>query len=579
MAAIALYRPGPMDYIPTYNARMHGNEPITYHHEKMQPFLEETFGIMVFQERVIQIASELFGYEPGEADLMRKAISKKNETQLRLHRSNFLERGPQNGIDEATSAKVFADIEFFANYGFNKAHAADYAVITVQTAFLKTNYPYEFMTAMLSVHSNEHDKISQLLFECKQRGIEVLPPDVNKSELDFDIQGVPDSKKRSIRFGLSAVKNVNSASLRWILDGRSDGEFNNLSDFCKKVDLRQVPKRTMENLIRVGVFDELSDRISLLASVGNLIQMSSAYHRDAEIGQTNLFGEFNSDMEIQLDAVETQSIDQRQLLRWEKELLGVYVTGRPVERYLPAIAKVNPNIILDLFRSGIKGQDVRVAGEILAMRRVTTRNEQTMYVMQLECWHDSAETIELVIFPRVWQQIDRQFTDSEGALKTGDIVIVKGRFEAGRGNGSGNQIQNSTDSISDLNRDMQIIVETIRRDLTILDHDEVNLEFRNGTESVETRVKNKSSGRLKIKMLLTENTNQNENRLRKVNEILRSYEGSDSYSIQLQWGSHQQELRFANIQTRICDELLNELAQYVGQGNLVVEDEQDTRVM
>ena len=579
VAAIALYRPGPMDYIPTYNARMHGNEPITYHHEKMQPFLEETFGIMVFQEQIIQIASELFGYEPGEADLMRKAISKKNETQLRLHRNNFLERGPLNGIDEVTSAKVFADIEFFANYGFNKAHAADYAVITVQTAFLKTNYPYEFMTAMLSVHSNESDKISQLLFECKQRGIEVLPPDINKSELDFDIQDVPSSKKRSIRFGLSAVKNVNSASLRWILDGRNDGEFKNLSDFCKKVDLRQVPKRTIENLIRVGVFDELFDRISLLASVGNIMQMSSAFHRDAEVGQTNLFGDFNSDMEIQLDAVQTQSNDHRQLLRWEKELLGVYVTGRPVERHLPAIVKINPNIILDLLRSGIKGQDVKVAGEILAMRRVLTRNEQTMCVMQLECWHDSAETIELVIFPRVWQQIVRQFTDSKGALKAGDIVIVKGRFEAGRGNGSRNQLQNSTEPISDLNRDVQIIVETIRRDFTILDQDEVNLDLNNGNDAVETLITYKKPGRLTVKMLLTENTEQNENRLRKVIEILRSYEGNEPYSIQLQWGIHQQELRFSDTKTRICDELLNELAQYVGQGNVIVEEGQESIVM
>ncbi|MCY4008628.1 MAG: DNA polymerase III subunit alpha [Anaerolineaceae bacterium] len=575
VAAIALYRPGPMDYIPTYNARMHGNEPITYHHEKMKPFLAETFGIMVFQEQIIQIASELFGYEPGEADLMRKAISKKDEAELRLHRNNFLERGPQNGIDEATSAKVFADIEFFANYGFNKAHAADYAVITMQTAFLKTNYPYEFMTAMLSVHRNDQDKISQLMFECKQRGIEVLPPDINQSAFDFDIQGEPNGKERRVRFGLSAVKNVSAASLQGILSGRGETVFENLTDFCKRVDLRQVAKRALESLIRVGAMDVFGDRAALLASIEAMIQLSSSHHRDAETGQTSLFGETNAEMNILFEPKDVPAIEQRQLLHWEKELLGVYVTGRPVERYLTAIEQTQPNVIFDLFRSGVRGQDVRVAGEILSLRRILTRNEQTMCVMQLECWHETAEMIELVIFPRTWQQLVHQYRESTNPLNVGDIVMVTGRFEDGRGVSNGSQRDDAEDPAASQSRDAQIIVDSIRRDLTILENDDDRFENATADVRQEPSVTQRDRPGLIVNMQLTEDATLNETRLRKINQILLSYPGQDPFKIQLDWGDQQRELKFSGVQTQICDELLQELRQYLGQGNVRVVEKQE----
>ena len=571
VAAIALYRPGPMDYIPTYNARLRGNEPITYHHERMKPYLEETFGIMVYQEQIIQIASELFGYEPGEADLMRKAISKKDEAELQLHRNTFLERGPRHGIDEATSAKVFADIEFFANYGFNKAHAADYAVITVQTAFLKTNYPYEYMAAMLSVHSNDHEKVAQLLYECKQRGLEVLPPEVNKSELDFDIQSAAEGEGRSIRFGLAAIKNVSIVGLQRIVEARDEQPFANLSDFCTRVDLRQFPKRSLENLVRVGALGDLGERATLLASVGRIIQASSTQHRDAEIGQANMFGESGGAVDALEDLPEAPALDPRQLLRWEKELLGVYVTGRPVERYAAAIAQSNPHVLHNLLRDGQNGQDVRVAGEILSMRRVLTRSDNTMCVMQLECWHESAETIELVIFPRTWQQLQAQFEEAEQPLSEGDIVLVIGRYETGRGfNGRKTDGQNAA---QDAGRNSQIIVETLRRDLEIFLNGEsqppapaVELMLEKPTKTVGAR-------KLLVKMQLVEDAQQNERQLRKVNKILRSYEGEDTYLIQLCWGKRRQDLRFPRARTRVCDDLFRELSQYVGSGNVLLEEE------
>ncbi len=240
IAAISLYRPGPMDYIPTYNQRLHGEEQVHYKHEKLEPILSETYGIIVYQEQIMQIAGELFGYELGEADLMRKAVSKKREKDLAEHRGIFQARGPEHGVDEKTALAIFDDIEFFANYGFNKAHASDYAVITMQTAFLKCHYPEEYMATLLTVHRNDTTKVTTYMEECRRLNIPILPPDVNHSRLDFDIQPVEDGV-RGIRFGLAAVKNAGVAALEPIINERLEGgRFADLDDFCKRVDLRLV---------------------------------------------------------------------------------------------------------------------------------------------------------------------------------------------------------------------------------------------------------------------------------------------------------------------------------------------------
>ena len=241
IAAVALYRPGPMEFIPQYNRRMHGEEEVEYRHDKLRDILEETYGILVYQEQIMQVAGELFGYELGEADLMRRAVSKKKAADLAEHRAIFLERGPQNGVDTEVAGKLFDDIEFFANYGFNKSHAADYAVITMQTAFLKCHYPEEYMTALLCVHRDDSDKIAHFLEECRRLNIPILPPDVNHSALDFDIHPDTETGRRGIRFGLAAIKNAGAGSVQSIIDARQQGgAFVDLVDFCRRVDLRVV---------------------------------------------------------------------------------------------------------------------------------------------------------------------------------------------------------------------------------------------------------------------------------------------------------------------------------------------------
>ncbi len=443
IAAISLYRPGPMEFIPAYNRRLHGEEKIELLHPRLEPILDETYGICVYQEQIMQIAGDLFGYELGEADLMRRAVSKKKPDELNKHKAIFIERGPQNGIPAETSGKIFDLIESFANYGFPKPHAADYAVITVQTAFLKCHYPEEYMTALLSVQRDDLGKVSTFLEECRRLNIPILPPDVNFSQLDFDIESTPEGR-RAIRFGLAAVKNAGAQALEELVAVRGEAPFSDLMEFCQRVDMRHLGKRTLESLIKVGALDAFGTRSSMLAAIDRIVSYSSNYHKDQEIGQMDLFGEeAQLDADLLDDLREKEEFRPRELLKWEKELLGHYVTGRPVDRHRALFARQNLHKIADLKRSGIPKPDkVRIAGELTAVRKITTRNSDLMAILSVEDWHDSADTIEIVLFPRTYAEVATYFADQNSGLSAddnqkglfeGEIVAVMGRYDDSRG--------------------------------------------------------------------------------------------------------------------------------------------------
>lgn len=438
IAAVSLYRPGPMEFIPQYNRRLHGKESIEYRHEKLKSILEETYGIFVYQEQIMQVAGELFGYELGEADLMRKAVSKKREKDLQKHRAIFLERGPEHGIDEEAAGVIFDDIEFFANYGFNKAHASDYAVITVQTAFLKCHFPEEYMAALLTVHRDNSDKVSHFLEECRRLQIPVLPPDVNYSALDFDIQPDPQTGKRAIRFGLAAVKNAGVGALQPIVDSRvQDGPFDNLVDFCRRIDLRPVGKRTLESLVKVGAMSKFGNRAQLFTALDRVVGTSASHHKDQEIGQMNMFGEATGLEDDSLNHLPVQEeYPSRTMLTMEKELLGFYVSGRPVDKYRAALQH-NGGMDVNALKQSPEvhnGKEVHIAGEIVTLRKIFTRNNDPMGVIQLEDWHDSAGTIEVVLFPRIWNQVMALVESEEiTAFEEGEVIKVTGKFDTSRG--------------------------------------------------------------------------------------------------------------------------------------------------
>ncbi len=431
IAGVALYRPGPMDFIPRYNARMHGTEEIKYHHPELEPILSETFGIIVYQEQIMQIASRLFGYTLGDADLMRKAVSKKKKEDLQKHKEIFLEKGPENDVDVKTAEVIFDEIEFFANYGFNRSHAADYAVVTVQTAFLKRHYPEEFMAALLTVYFDDTAKVTTFLGECKRLSIPILPPDVNYSELDFDIQ-LQQDQTRGIRFGLAAIKGAGVGALQMVLEERhANGIFKDLDDLCRRVDLRKVGKKTVESLIKVGAFDSLKagTRAQLVNALERLMNHSSAHHKNKDAGQIDMFGgqkDVTDDMLRNLPQMD--EVNSRTILEWEKELMGLYISSHPIDPILDQLAHVHLPNSYDLKESETfeNGQGVRFVGLVAALRKIPTKNKDMMAVATLE---DRYGTIEAVMFPKTWAQHQDKVTDGVVAVFMGKLDTTRGEAQ------------------------------------------------------------------------------------------------------------------------------------------------------
>ena len=455
VAGISLYRPGPMDFIPAFNRRLHGEEEIPYKHPKLVPILEETYAIITYQEQIMQIAGQLFDYELGEADLMRKAVSKKKAEALREHKAIFIERGPKNGVPADVAEAIFDEIEFFANYGFNKSHASDYAVITVQTAFLKCHYPAEFMTALLTVQFDNAEKVATFLEECRRLEIPVLPPHVNYSAVDFDIEPTDDGK-RGIRFGMGAIKNASVGALQHIIDERHNGQFTTLVDFCHRVDLSQVGKRTVESLIKVGALGDWGERDDLHYALEQIVGFSADYHKAQNAGQMSLFGEATGIEEtLQIPEVpQKKKVTRRDQLRWEKDLMGLYVSGRPVDRHIAKFrAMGNLNIIAhmkDPETSPKQDEQVKIAGEVVGLKKLTTKKNDQMAIMSFEDWHETAGVIEVVLFPRTWEEARQYVSDYKGEraeangeeitedtrfeLEEGDILVVMGKFDNSRDN-------------------------------------------------------------------------------------------------------------------------------------------------
>jgi len=430
IAAVSLYRPGPMDYIPDFNARMHGTKEVHYHHPKMEKILAETYGILVYQEQIMQVASELFGYPLGEADLMRRAVSKKKKEDLLKHKSIFVERGPKLDptITVPIAEAIFDEIEFFANYGFNKSHAADYAVITVQTGFLKAHYAAEYMAALLSVYFDAPDKMAVLLDDCRRQGLPLLAPNINYSSLDFDIQNL-ESGQRGIRFGMAAVKNVGIAAVTPLIHEREKhGVYANLEDFCRRNDLRPVGKRTLESLIKVGAFDDMGTRPQLLQALDRIISYSIEHHKAKEVGQSSLFGDAadNSQQNLLDNLPKVEEAPLREILDWEKDLLGIYVTQHPIDRMMEQLSvtsHLSTTADIKAWDDAKNDTAVQVVGLVSGLRKVATKSKDMMCIVTLE---DRYGTMETVFFPRSWGKF-------EDLLEEGKVYLFVGRADRKRG--------------------------------------------------------------------------------------------------------------------------------------------------
>jgi DNA polymerase-3 subunit alpha len=443
VAAISLFRPGPMEYIPTYIARMHGKEAVTYKHPRLEPILSETYGIIVYQEQIIQIAAQLAGYAPGEADQIRKAVGKKIKAKIEEHRSQFVAGAVANGIEQAIAEAIYGDIEFFARYGFNKAHAADYALVTCQTAYLKAHYPVEYMAALLTVERGNTDKIGMLVGECRTMGLEVLPPSINHSGLEFLIEDRP-GKSPAIRFSLSAIKNVGEGPVAEIIEAReAEGPFKDVDDFCRRVDLRHVGRRALEGLIKVGALDQLAPRHLLLAIIDRMINLSSSTHKATSVGQISLFdlGGFDAPQigsVLYPEPENLQPTSKREMLGWEKELAGTYLSDHPLQKHLARIKAANATLLGELDET-MHGKAIKVVGMINSVRPHQTKKGEPMAFVEIE---DIQAAREIVVFPRA-------YAAHKELLNVGNLIMVQGKVDAPEG------------------RDPKILADSITNEITI----------------------------------------------------------------------------------------------------------------
>ncbi len=423
IAMVALYRPGPMEFIPHYIRRMHGEEKVTYLHPALKPIFEETYGRPVYQEQLMFAAMDLAGYSAEEADDLRKAVGKKIRDKLMQHRGKFVHGAVSNGIGERIANAIFDDWEEFARYGFNKAHAADYGVIAVQTAYLKAHFPSEYMTAMLTAEQDDSEKMALYVADARRMGIEVLPPDINHSDLDFQVQDRGNGSN-AVRFGLCAIKNVGEGAVEEVLRARSEhGPFANADDFSAQVDLRKVGKRALESLVKVGAMDSMAPRHQLLLAIEQLLGASAAVHKAAEVGQATMFDMLSeqsgsANIDLQPDAEE---IPARLLRSWEKELVGVYVSEHPLLSSIEEIEQVITAYSGDL--GEMDGKVVTLAGTIAHIRTHITKKGAPMAFISLE---DLRGFVDLVVFPDVWRQVHEW-------LEVDAFVAVTGRVDTKRG--------------------------------------------------------------------------------------------------------------------------------------------------
>ncbi len=414
IALVALYRPGPMDWIPQFISSKHGRTKVKYLHPKLEPILSESYGIAVYQEQVMQIARDIAGFTMGEADELRKVMGKKQKEKIPAYKKKFVEGAfVTSGIEKKLADELFAFVEPFAGYGFNKSHAAAYGWIAYQTAFLKANHPLQYLSALMTSVRDKTDKLVEYIDEAKKIGITVLPPDANLSLVDFAVVG------ETIRFGLAAIKGVGENAVRSIIDARDrDGVFTDLFDLAKRVDSKQVNRRVFEALIKCGALDELpGNRAQKLDAVEAAMDIAAQATRDAETGQFSLFGDAAEHAPSLVPTLRPIPAPSKgEMLQWERETLGIFVSGHPLAEVQESLVRGGATLVKDL-RNVEDDDAVTIAGLVTGVRRTMTKSGTQILIAQLE---DTSGSVDVIVFAKLYPQVQALFEADR-------ILVVKGR--------------------------------------------------------------------------------------------------------------------------------------------------------
>ncbi|MBI3890824.1 MAG: DNA polymerase III subunit alpha [Candidatus Wallbacteria bacterium] len=426
IAVIALYRPGPLGsgMVDDFIDGKHGKKKVVYPHAKLEGILKETYGVMLYQEQVMQCASIMAGYSLGEADQLRRAMGKKKPDEMERHRVRFLDGAKKNSVDEQNAETIFNLMQKFADYGFNKSHSAAYALISYQTAYLKANFPHEFMAAVLTNDRDDTDRIGLFIEECRRMGISILPPDVNESDQNFTVVG------KSIRFGLSAIKGIGDSAVSSVIQARDrHGAFPNLETFCRRVDSRSVNKRILESLIKCGAFSSFTqNRAQLLAVVELAISLGQDSQRNESVGQMTLAdlmaGASGQKNEAgfgvgQISYPEIPEFPERSLLNFERETLGLYLSGHPMLGFQPLLDRIHGISTLADLPQLIEDSQFVTAGMVKSIRKIRTKAGKDMAIVQLE---DVRGSMELPLFAE-------RLEEAKSFLKEDAVVLLWGTVQ------------------------------------------------------------------------------------------------------------------------------------------------------
>lgn len=423
IALMALIRPGPMELAPDYIGRKHGRLEIEYPHPLLEEVLKETYGVALYQEQVMQMASVLAGFSMAEADGLRRAMGKKLPAEMAKNKDRFVQGAADNGVNEKDANKVWDAIERFAGYGFVKSHSAAYGVIAAQTAYMKAHYPAQFLAALMSTEIDSSEKTVTNVAECIKSGIPVLPPDLNKSDVDFVVE-IQDDGTEAVRFGLGAVKGVGRAALHGVIiarNERDDRHFPTLDAFCDAMDWSSGNKKMIESLVKAGVLDEYGHRAQVLVGMEQLAASAQKRQRARAKGQMDMFGQLIADDasdDIGTALPNIEEADQKQILEWEKEVLGLYLSSHPLREVVGTELPSGFHDIATVHKMN-SSQSAKIIAMIKGMRRITTKTNKTMAALEIE---DLGSSMEVVVFPK-------KYDDYSDLLIPDQILVFEGKVE------------------------------------------------------------------------------------------------------------------------------------------------------
>jgi len=533
-AMVALYRPGPMEHIPTFIKAKHGIEPIRYPHPALSSILEETYGVIVYQDQVLFIVREFAGYSLGEADIFRKAMGKKIPEVMKKERHSFITRAKQKGFSAELAETVFKLIEPFAGYAFNKAHSTSYALIAYQTAYLKANYPAEYITAFLIANSGQSEKVASAVAECRRLGITVLPPNINRSRAGFSIERGGDDLP-AIRFGLSDIKNVGLGPMEPIIAERDKGgDFRSVDDLCRRADLGGINKRILESLIKSGALDCLGNRGSLLGNINSILSLAQREQHLRATGQSTMFDLWGEAMPVPMPGLELEGgdIPVREKLAWEKELMGVYLSEHPFSALVRKGALFNTTLCGQI-DAGMAGQTVVAAGMVDSVRYLLTRDGKPFASAVLE---DLDGRIEVMVWPRV-------YADTKDLWQEGNMLLVEGK-------------------VRQKDEQVQLNCNSVR----YYQPETVPVEPTATPEAEEAPPA--ASRRLIISITQTDDEAGDLTRLRELVDTLRRFPGKDEAWLSVTNEEKVNTLKLSNLAVSYCPELIERLAGLVGEDSM-----------